>query len=114
MNSKRNTPNAGDSNLIQASVNFSGSGDNTIIAALAGNMTRVYRLAIVVGDSTQLQFKRGSTAISGPYQMKPGGSIVLDFDGEPWFKTGINEALIINSTVGVVVGGCIWYLQGRS
>lgn len=90
-------------------IDFSSSGDNQIIAAVAGKRILVHRLFVVGGSATSLIFKRGSTNLSGAMSMSANGGLTFDITGEPWFVTGINEAFNINSSSGVQVGGVCYY-----
>lgn len=97
-------------------VNFSASGDNTLVAAAAGQLINVVRLFLVVGGATNLTFKDGTggTALSGPIPMTANGSITLDIPtvSIPWFSTSnpVNN-LVLNSSAAVQVSGTLWYTQ---
>ena len=103
----------GDKALSSAVINFAASGDNTVIAAGGtGKVNRVYRLFLVVGGATNITFKRGATALSGPIPLPANGAITLDFEAEPWFECADNEAFLINSSAAVQVSGTIYFTQG--
>jgi hypothetical protein len=103
----------GDKALTSAPINFTASGDNTVIAAGGtGRVNRVYRLFLVVGAATSITFKHGATALSGPIPLPANGAITLDFEAEPWFECADNEAFVINSSAGVQVSGTIYFTQG--
>ncbi len=103
----------GDKALAGSLVNFAALGDNTVIAAGGtGRVNRVYRLFLVVGGATNITFKRGATALSGPIPLSANGAITLDFEAEPWFECADNEAFVINSSAAVQVSGRIYFTQG--
>jgi hypothetical protein len=102
-----------DRGSLQRSVmNFSGSGDNTVIAAVASQIIRVYRLLLVITTGTAVSFKDGaSSVLAGPMPIGSNGAIVLDFSGDPWFVTTAGNAFIINEGTGSASGGAIWFTQ---
>lgn len=92
--------------LNAALVNISSSGDNTIIAAVAGKSITVHRVKILLASQTTVTFKDGASALSGPetctYQ-------ILDFSDDPYYRTTAGNAFIINLGANVQCGGTIWY-----
>ncbi len=88
----------------------SAAGDNTIVPAVVGQVTSLYRMLITVDNVTNITFKRGATVLSGPMAMFAGGSLMLPPNGaQPWLVTGVNEALILNSSAAVNIGGMFGY-----
>lgn len=97
--------------LSVAAINFSSSGDNTVITAGGGGQKiYVYKLYLVTSSPTDLQFKDGAVT-DAAIPMTSGGSMSLDFDSEPWFVGAANTAFKINSTNAVQVGGRIYYVK---
>lgn len=94
--------------LSRAAINFSGSGDNTIIAADAANRVIIHRLWLVVGGATNLTFKDNLSSPAA-VPMSANGGLTFDATGEPWFCTAINQAFIINSSSAVQVSGEVYY-----
>lgn len=94
-----------------ASVDFSASGDNTIVSGVALQTIRVYKIFLVVGGVTNLTFKDGATGLTGAIPMLANGAFVLDFDTEPWFVTTAGNSFIINSSSGVQISGRCYYTQ---
>lgn len=96
----------------RAVINFSGSGDNTLVTAAAGKYIQVVQLFLVVGGATNLTFKDGQNSLSGPLPMLANGSIVLDASVVPWFlTTDVVNNLILNSSNAVQVSGAVYYTQ---
>ena len=99
----------------QEQINFSSSGDNTVIAGAANLVIRVYRLSLVVASATSLEFKDGTgTVLAGPYPLAANESIVLDFTFAgmpPWYTTSVGNGFVINSSNAVQIGGEVDYLQ---
>ena len=103
----------GDKVLTSTVINFAAAGDSTVIAAGGtGKVNRVYRIFFVVGGSTTITIKRGSTALTGPMPLVGNQAFVLDFEAEPWFECADNEPFIINSSAAVQVSGTIYSTQG--
>ena len=95
-----------------AVINTAAAGDTTLVAAVAGQTTRVHRIWFVVGGATTLTLRRGATALTGPMPFNGPGSFVLDFSERPHFVTGVNEAFILASTSAVQVSGRIEFVTG--
>lgn len=97
--------------LTQAPINFATSGNNTIVAAVAGKVVKVYRMTLTVGGATNITLYNGATALTGPIPLATNGSYVLDFSGIPWYTTTASNAFIINSSAAVQVSGALDYTQ---
>jgi hypothetical protein len=97
--------------LLRAPINFSASGDNTVIAADPVNRIIVHRLWLVCGGATNLTFKDnlGSPAA---VPMAANGALVFDATGEPWFITNPNTAFIINQSGSAQTSGECYYTLG--
>jgi hypothetical protein len=95
--------------LNRIAINFSTSGDQTVIAAdTNGNRIVVHRIWFLVAGATNLTFKDNLPSPAAvPFAANEG--ITFDATGEPWFITAPNTAFIINSSVGVQVSGEIYY-----
>lgn len=104
-------PAAGPMVLTPFVINTASSGDLTIAAATASKKNRLMRLVLIVGGATNITFKDGTTALSGPMQLLANGGITLDFSGEPWFEASTNADLKINSSNAVQLSGAAWYVQ---
>lgn len=96
--------------LTSAAVDFSSSGDNTVIALTAGKRILIHRLWLVCTGATALTFKDGAaTSLSGAVSMSANGGLTFDTTGEPWFVTSLATAFIINSSNAVQVSGMVYY-----
>lgn len=100
--------------LTSAVVNGALLGDNVLVAAVAGQVIRVYRLILVFAGACTVTIYNGAAgaALTGAMSMSQYGSIVLDFDGEPWFTTTAGLAFVANLSAGVQMSGCVYYTQG--
>lgn len=98
-------------NLTSAQVNAAGAGDNTLVAGIAGQTIRLWKIFLVVNAAVNIQFKSGATTLTPVMNMLANGSFVLDFDGEPWLVTAVADALILNLSAAVQVSGRLYYTQ---
>ncbi len=83
------------------------------VAGVAGSVTAVYKLFLVVGGSTNIAFADGSTAQSGALPLTTNGSITLDLDGTPWFVTAPGAAFNITNSGNLQVSGSVYYQQKK-
>jgi hypothetical protein len=99
--------------LNRLPINFSASGDNTIVPAdAAGNRIVVYRIWFLVAAATNITFKDNLPSPAAvPFGANEG--VTFDATGEPWFITDPNTAFIINSSAGVQISGEIYYLLAK-
>ena len=94
--------------LLRVPINFSASGDNTIIAADAVNRIVIHRIWLVCAGATNLTFKDNLPSPAA-VPMGVNGGLTFDATGEPWFITNVNTAFIINSSQAVQVSGECFY-----
>ena len=95
--------------LFRLPINFSASGDNTIVPADAvGNRVIVHRLWFVAGGATNITFIDRLTN-PAPVPMIANMALVFDTGGEPWFITDQNTSFKINSSAAVQVSGECFY-----
>jgi prepilin-type processing-associated H-X9-DG protein len=95
--------------LVSSPVNITTSGNHTIVAATTAKLTTVYKLFLVANGNVNVTFYDGSTALSGPLALMADGSIILNFDNNPWFTGSVNSNFIIATDEAVTVGGAIYY-----
>ena len=97
--------------LSSVSVSASTVGNNTLVAGIALNTIRVFKVVLVFSGAGTAIFQDGNTALTGPLVMSIGGSIVLDMDvTNPWFVTSAGNNFVLNLSAGSV-GGVIYYTQ---
>lgn len=98
--------------IIQnAVISFAASGDNIIVAAVTGKKIYVFRLYFILGATSTITFKRGTTSLSGAMPFNANQGMVLDPTECPWHQTDSGEAFVINSSNAVQVSGSIGYIQ---
>ena len=95
---------------LPAVINYSTSGDKTVIAAVAGKRIVVTGALVVCGAAVTLVFKSGSTAITGPMAFAAGGGFGRDARPDGYlFRTDAGQALVLNLSADAAVGGCLTY-----
>lgn len=92
--------------LNVATISTSSSGDTTVIAAQTNKLIKVHRVKLSLASETTVQFKSGSTALSGPETTLVQ---VLDYNDNPWYSTRPGEAFVISLGSAVQCGGSVWY-----
>lgn len=89
-------------------INTAASGDTVMVAAVAGQATRVYGLRLSVAGAVVVQIKNGAGTILEVFNFAgAGGGIVLDLRELPYYTTSANTALIINLSAAVQVDGVL-------
>lgn len=105
-------PTGNVSNFSEISIDFSTTGDNTIVAAVANKTIRVFRFFFVCSAATSITVKDGAgTSLTGAMSMSQNGGFTLDFQWEPWFRTSSGNALIFNQSGTAQVSGRLYYQQ---
>ncbi len=103
------------SDLLTLPINFSANGDNVLIAGVASQIIRVWKLWFIVGSTSNLTFKDGAgvaISLSGPAPFAKSEGMVLDFDTKPWATCLSGDSFIINQDGGAQVSGMVYYTQG--
>ena len=100
--------------LLQAKIDTASSGDNTIVAAVAGTKVFVYALWLWGGGAVSVTIKDGAAInLSGAMLLAAGSNPKWDFNlvEEPWFTTTSGNAFVINLSGAVQVSGRVYYAQ---
>jgi hypothetical protein len=95
-------------------INFSGSGNNTVIAGVAGQITRVFKIFFVVGAASNVTPMDGATGLTGAMNFSANEGMVLDFDTTPWFTLSPGNDFVLSSLNAVQVSGRVYYTQGSA
>jgi hypothetical protein len=96
----------------QDQINFTGTGDKTLVAAITGRRIRVHKLFIVGAAASNLRFWSGASSDNVPItgQMNFGSNFVLALDNDDFtILTDTGDALILSSSVDIQVGGLLVY-----
>ena len=92
-----------------ANVSIASSGNNTVIAAVAGTTIRIVKIALGVasGSSVTAVLQSGSSTSLGTYYL---GSMVLDMENNP-LTLAAGQAFVINLSGATQTYGQVWYQQ---
>lgn len=101
----------GTTNAQVIAVSFAASGDNTVIAGVAGKSIAIVKLVIVAAAATNIVLKHGATAWTGAIPFAANSGFAEDGETDP-FITAAGEAFVINSSNAVQVSGYVKYTQG--
>lgn len=100
--------------LSAASINFATTGDNTLVAGVAGQIITVYKIFLVVTTTAvALTFKDGTagTALTGAITPTPGTPLIFQFETTPWFFASPGNNFVLNQSGTSQVSGRIYYSQ---
>ena len=98
-------------NLSLAAINFASTGDNTLVAGVAGKIISVFKIFFVVSAATNLVFKDGTTALTGAMSMSANGSLTFAYDSTPWFFASPGNNFVLNQSGLAQISGDIYYIQ---
>ena len=100
-------------NMLSARVNFepATAGNNTLVAGVAAQTIRVYRLILTLSASSDLEVRDGTTTVLADLYARTGVTLDLVPQDKEWFLTTAGNGLILNSSAAVNIGGRIWYAQ---
>jgi hypothetical protein len=88
------------------------SGDNEIVAAEPGFYFKVLAYNFMSAAAVNSKFRSGTTDITGlSYMDAAGKGKVAPFNPVGWFKTAVNQALNLNLSGNVAVGGELVYVK---
>lgn len=94
---------------LEAKIDCSANGDNTLIALVASKKIKVHRLFLVVSAATNITFKDGTTALTGAMAMSANGGFTLDMQGDPWFTGTAGTDFILNQSGSAQISGRVYY-----
>jgi hypothetical protein len=106
-----NGPNTCDRKSV--AISCSGSGNNTVVAAIEGRQIRVLALSLSASAAVNAKFQSGASGTdkTGLYYLAANGGIVLPYNKLGWFETAANALLNLNLSGAIPVGGCITYIE---
>jgi hypothetical protein len=104
--------NASSALMSSAAVNADTMGANVLVAGISNEIIRCYRLLLVATTAVAIEILDGDTVLLGPMSMAAGAVFLLPFDSQPWAVSSAGNALQLNLSAGVQVGGGIFYVQG--
>lgn len=92
-----------------APISLTASGDAVVVSAVTGKRIYVLGFWCTTGTDTSLQWKSGTTPISGLFSLKAGGGVGVD-NGFGLMVANLSENLVLNSSAVATVGGTITYV----
>ncbi len=97
----------------KADINFSTSGDNTVIAAPGvGKRIRIDHINFIPAAATNIQLKDGVTNYGGVYTLLASTVVFIENtsqDQHGVIELSDNAAFVMNSTVATQMGGFVKY-----
>ena len=95
-----------------AAIAVASSGDNTIVAAIAGKKIRVQSLFLLAPSNLTIAFESGAsgTALSGDFELMAKQPFVLPFNPNGWFETAAGVLLNLELSGATAVGGSLSYV----
>ncbi len=95
--------------LTSVPISFSTTGINIVIAGVAGQIIRVYKIFFAVSAATNITIQNGTNALSGAMNFSANEGLILDFDTKPWFTTSDGQDFTINQSGTAQVSGTVYY-----
>jgi hypothetical protein len=89
------------------------SGNNTLVAAVAGKKIRVLAAFLVAAGTVNTRFESGAdgTALSGQMNLVANNGFVLPWNPYGWFETAATTLLNLELSAAVSVDGCLVYVE---
>lgn len=94
-------------------IEASASGDNTVVAAVVGKRIKVLNYTFVAAGAVTVRWKSGaSISRSGAMTFSTaGGGASPGYDKNGHFTTAVGQALVMNLSASVGVGGHLTYIE---
>ncbi|HND25057.1 MAG TPA: hypothetical protein PK229_12110 [Rhodocyclaceae bacterium] len=94
-----------------AAIQVSTSGDNTIVNAVTGKKLLVLAYNYMANGSVNVKWRSNTTDQTGLAYLAQNTGKVAPFSQVGWFKTSAGEALVLNLSGNVAVGGEVVYAE---
>jgi hypothetical protein len=97
-----------------AVIDVAGSGDNTVVAAVASKKIRVLSVFLVSAGTVTTRFESGAgvTALTGQMNLVANTGFVLPFNPVGWFETAATNTLLnLELSAAVSVDGALVYVE---
>lgn len=95
-----------------ATIAVSSSGDNSIVALVSGKKIRVLFWDLAPNAAVNAKWRSNTTDKTGLYYMtSQGNGHARGFNPVGWFETASGEALQLNLSGAVAVGGIVGYIE---
>ncbi len=100
--------------ISEVIIDTASSGDNTLVAAVAGQTIRMYKIILYANVNNNVTLKDGSsTKLMGVINLLANTGFVIDPDtqGHCPFTLTTGNALVLNLSAAAQVSGRVWYAQ---
>jgi hypothetical protein len=95
-----------------AAIAASSSGDNSIVALVSAKKIRVLAYKLVANGAVNAKWRSNTTDKTGlSYMAAAGDGEVLPYNPLGWFETAVGEALQLNLSAALAVGGHLTYVE---
>ena len=94
-----------------ALISEASSGSNLLVAAVTGKRIQVISGFAIASGTVIVQFLSAATPLSGTMDLASSGGFVLPYNPDGWFETAVGEALNINLSGAVNLGGALKYRE---
>jgi|WetSurMetagenome_2_1015567.scaffolds.fasta_scaffold1305328_2 hypothetical protein len=89
----------------------SASGNTSVVAAVAGTKIRVIAYNYMANGTVNVKFQSATTDKTGLSYLIANTGKVCPFNPAGWFETAVGEALNINLSASIAVGGELVYVE---
>ena len=96
-----------------AKIDAAGSGDNTLVAAVASKKIRVISLYYLAAGTVSVRFESGAsgTALTGQAEHTAQTGAVLNRNPDGWFETVAGDLLNMELSGAISVDGALSYIE---
>lgn len=94
-----------------ATINASTSGDNSIVAAVAGRKIEVLGYTLVASGAVNVKWRSATNDLTGAMNLATNGGIAIAATDKAIMKANLGEALQINLSGAVGVAGRVTYRE---
>jgi hypothetical protein len=97
----------------RAVIDFAGSGNNTLVAAVTAKKIRVLSVTLVVAGAVTVRFESGAggTALTGQMSLAANGGFDAPFNPHGHFQTAAGELLNLELSDAVSADGWLTYVE---
>jgi hypothetical protein len=94
-----------------APIAAAGSGDNSLVAAVTGKRFRVHAFALSFAGTVDAKFQSAASDLTGLFYGVANNQVVAPYCEEGLFQTAVGEALELNLSAAIAVGGYLVYSE---
>lgn len=96
-----------------AKIDAATSGNNTLVAAVAGKKIRVHSLALIAAGTVNVRLEDGAsgTALTGQMNLVSNVGFVLPHNPQGWCETSSNTLLNLELSAAISVDGLLTYTE---